>query len=396
MVSRPAPEAREPNEAPAPADPRRPLGRRVVLTPLTLFLVLLLAYVLVKVRFVVILVLLSFVFATAIERPVRALQRRHIPRGFSILIVYIVLVGAIALLAALTMPELIHQTRAFTQDAPDRLRHLQADWAASSNPLLSGAGQRAIGRAIEAIKHPPVKQQAAVGIATTVTGAVVGFFAMLVMTFYYLMERQLLRGVVLDELAPKPRERVERVWNDVEAKVGDWLRGQVLLMVVTGISATIFFAILGIPFWPLLGVLSGVTALIPLLGPWLSGIPAVTMALTQSWKAAALVVVFILVRQFVSDFMLAPKIMNNAVGLTPLTVILAILAGTALLGPVGALLAIPIAAAVQVIVADWLQARRAAVSEQEREPLGWRWLRGAGGLGEPRGGGNEGSSGEDG
>lgn len=367
-------QVREPGDA---GPPKQPL-RRVGLTPVTLFLVLLLAYVLVKVRLVIVLMLLAFVFATAIERPVRALQRRHVPRALSILIVYVALIGGVGLFAALTVPELAHQSRAFVQDAPERLKHLQASWSASANPLLNGPGQRFLARASDAIKHPPIKQEAAVGVITNVVGGLVGLIGVLVMTFYYLMERTLLRGVVLDELTPGTRERVRRVWDDVEAKVGDWLRGQLLLCLVTGVAATIAFAILRIPFWPLLGVLAGVTALIPLLGPWLGGVPAVVMALTVSWHAAWAVLAFILLRQFVSDFMLAPRIMNEAVGLTPLTVVLAILAGTALLGPAGALLAIPIAAAVQVIVMDWLAARRAATVVPEQAGFGWRWMPGIG------------------
>jgi predicted PurR-regulated permease PerM len=121
-----------------------------------------------------------------------------------------------------------------------------------------------------------------------------------------------------------------------------------------------------------LGLIAGITEAIPIIGPWIGGVPAVAMALTQSWEKALMVAGVAIVIQFAENWVLVPRIMKGAVGLTPLTVFLALLVGTEFMGIIGALLAIPIAAAIQVIVSEYIRARR----EGENIPTtsNWRWL----------------------
>jgi predicted PurR-regulated permease PerM len=104
---------------------------------------------------------------------------------------------------------------------------------------------------------------------------------------------------------------------------------------------------------------AGITELVPIVGPWIGGIPAVAIALVDSWQKAILVAAFLGLLQLAENTILVPRIMRNAVGLSPLTVFIAVLAGTAFYGPLGALLALPVAAALQVIIQDSLQMRRA-------------------------------------
>ena len=112
---------------------------------------------------------------------------------------------------------------------------------------------------------------------------------------------------------------------------------------------------MGLPFWLLLGVIAGLTEAIPNVGPVLGAIPAVLVALTVDWKLALVVVGFVTVLQLLENAVLVPRIMKGTVGLSPLTVILAILAGSEFRGVVGALLAVPIAGAISVILADVLR-----------------------------------------
>jgi hypothetical protein len=134
---------------------------------------------------------------------------------------------------------------------------------------------------------------------------------------------------------------------------------------------------MGIRFWPLLGLWAGMTEIIPILGPWLGGIPAVIIALTQGWEKALLVVGFILVLQMTENAILVPRVMRGAVGLSPLAVFLAILAGTEFAGVAGALLAIPVAAAIQVLLSEYTEARREAKLAGLAALPGWRWMRGS-------------------
>lgn len=126
-------------------------------------------------------------------------------------------------------------------------------------------------------------------------------------------------------------------------------------MAIIGVLATAAYGLMGLPFWLLLGVIAGLTEAIPNVGPILGAIPAVLVALTVDWKLALAVVAFVTVLQLLDNAVLVPRIMKGTVGLSPLTVILAILAGSEFRGVVGALLAVPIAGAISVILADALR-----------------------------------------
>ena len=374
---------------PAPTDPRETsdaasgstvsgADRRPGLTPMTLFLVLLLAYVMIQVQLVLVITLLALVFATVIERPVQLLERRHVPRAAAILTIYVGLVGAVVLLIVGIVPTIGDEAGNLRDQLPGQLRELEAEWRGSANPVLSGTGANLMDQAQTALDRPPEPpQDAAVGILTGIVGGIVGALAMLAIAFYYLMEKPLLKRLILDEMSPPTRTRAARVWDDVEDKVGGWVRGQLTLCLIIGFLATVGYGILDVRFWPLLGLIAGVTEIIPIIGPWLGGIPAVIVALTDGWQKAAFVVGFIVILQLLENTVLVPRVMRGAVGLTPLTVFVAVLAGTTFIGPAGAILAIPIAALIQVVVTDYLDARRLARHAPGETAAGWRWMRNA-------------------
>ncbi|MFN8662018.1 MAG: AI-2E family transporter [Thermomicrobiales bacterium] len=367
--------------ATAPAAAVEP-NRWVALTPLSMLLVLIVAYVLLQIQFVLVLLLMALVFATVIQKPVDRLERWRLPRPLAILLVYIGIIAALVILFTGLAPAIREQSQLFRVQAPISLGNLRDTWAGSSNALLNGLGQQLLGRAIAFINSPAsqnvtVPQGAALGILTGIGGGVVGVLTVLVISFYYLMERQWIRRIALSSSAPATRVRVIKIWDEVEQKVGDWLRGQLTLCLVIGVTATIGYGVLGISFWPLLGLWAGVTEIIPILGPWLGGIPAVIIALTQSWEKALLVAGFVVLLQLLENTILVPRIMRGAVGLTPLTVFIAILAGTEFAGVPGALLAIPVAAVIQVLLSNYTQARREAQLAGLSSLPGWRWMRGS-------------------
>lgn len=352
------------------------------ITPLSMLAVLIVAYVLLQIQFVLVLVLMALVFATVIQKPVDQLERLRLPRPLAILLVYVGIIAALAILFTGLAPAIREQSQLFRVQAPLSVANLRDTWAASSNALLNGPGQQLLDRAIAFINSPAsqnvtVPQGAALGILTGIGGGVVGILTVLVIAFYYLMERQWIRRIALSSSAPATRVRVIKIWDEVEQKVGDWLRGQLTLCLVIGVTATIGYGIMGISFWPLLGLWAGITEIIPILGPWLGGIPAVIIALTQSWEKALLVAGFVVLLQLMENTILVPRVMRGAVGLTPLTVFIAILAGTEFAGVPGALLAIPVAAVIQVLLSNYIQVRREARLAGQSSLPGWRWMRGS-------------------
>jgi predicted PurR-regulated permease PerM len=343
------------------------------MTPIALLLVLLVAYFLIEVRAVLVLIVLSFLFATLIERPVSQLQRRHFPRAVSILIVYVVIIGSIGALSYALAPTFSQEATLFRREAPQELRELQRDWRTSDSSLLRGPGANALQTVAEWIEQPPqIPQEYTQLLVAGIGSGLLGFLTVFVITFYYLMEKQFLRSLILMQLKLDTAARVNRTWDNVEAKLGRWLRGQLVLMIIIGVTSTIAYGLLDVRFWPVLGLIAGLTEAIPILGPWLGGIPAVAIAFTQSWQLALTVAGVAVVIQLTENWVLVPRVMKGAVGLTPLTVFLAILVGAEFMGILGALLAIPIAAAIQVIVSDYLKSRR----ESEIAPgqvSSWRW-----------------------
>ncbi len=349
------------------------------LTALSLFLVLLACWVLLQVKLVLILTLLALVFGTIIEHPIQKLEQRHIPRAAAILIIYIAIIGTIAVFGWAIAPAITDQAHTFQQQVPGQLRELEESWRASGNPLLNGPGAQTLNRVIGWFNSPgsvPISSDkaaaAAVPILTSIFAGIVATVTLLVITFYYLMEKAFLRRLLLMQIQPESRARVGRVWDDVEKKVGGWIRGQLILCLILGIVATIAYGSFGLRFWPLLGLWAGVTEIVPIIGPWIGGVPAVLIALTMSWKMAVIVGFVILGLHLLENWILVPRVMRGAVGLTPLTVFVAILAGTEMLGPVGAVLAIPVAATIQVMLTDCLDSRRGARDSEDRS--GWRWM----------------------
>jgi predicted PurR-regulated permease PerM len=288
------------------------------------------------------------------------------------------IIGGITLAGLLVAPTVSKEADRFREEAPTQLNELKFDWQGSENALLKGPGVNVLNRILDEIERPSSpSDEVTVGIVTGVGGGILGLLTVFVMAFYYLTEKALLRRIVINQVKPSSRERVERIWSLVEAQVGRWLRGQLTLCLIIGSLSFVGYGLMGVRFWPLLGLWAGITEIIPIVGPWLGGIPAVAIAATMSWDKAFMVAIFVILLQFLENSILVPRVMRGAVGLSPLTVFVAILAGTQYLGVIGALLAIPIAAAIQVILSEYFKGRREMHRAVEPVSPGWRWMRGS-------------------
>lgn len=329
------------------------------LTPLSLLMVLIVFYLFIQVQIVIFLLLFAILFATVIERPVIQLEKRGMPRAGAILSLYAAILVVIVGVSLLAAPLVTAEARAFWDEVPIIVDDVAEGWRTSDNQFLATTGYRLITQLRFRMENPPPPTgDTALGVVTGVGAAFFGVVATFVIAFYYLMEKRLFKRLLLVQLAPASRERINGIWNDVESKVGDWLRGQLLLMLVIGVSAGIGYGIIGVRFWLLLALWAGITEAIPIIGPWIGGIPAFAIALVDSWQKAAIVAVFLLLLQLAENTILVPRIMKGTIGLSPLTVFFAVLAGGQYMGPIGALLALPIAAALQVIIQDALRARQ--------------------------------------
>ncbi|MDR7423004.1 MAG: AI-2E family transporter, partial [Armatimonadota bacterium] len=298
------------------------------------------------------------ILASGLAAPVEALRRRRwgrrgwqLARGTAIVVV-LVSVGAGALLAAAALVSpLVAQADELAAQAPEALAsaRLGWDWLRERYPWLPGRphGPEGPPPAAERLGELLAAAAAAVGraLASVISGVLV-----LVFTAYLLLDGPRMKTAVLVVLPPATRARVSRVLGEVQARFGGWVRGQLVLCVVAGVLAGLGTWALGLPYPLLLGLFAGVTMLIPMIGPALGAVPPVLLALVGPWeRLLATVVVFVAIFQ-VEMNVVVPRVMARAVGLSPLLTIVAVAAGAALLGMAGALLAVPVAAALQVVV----------------------------------------------
>ena len=212
----------------------------------------------------------------------------------------------------------------------------------------------------EAVQLAPVPGATATvgvfGAIAGVLGGVFGFVTILILTFYMLVEAESLRWSLLHLLPKQRRARADAASRDITIKVSAWLGGQLLLGAIIGTSSAIGLWLIGIPFFYVLALISGIGELIPVVGPILSAIPAIAVASSISFKKVLFVIAFFVVQQQVENHLLVPKIMARQVGVSAVTVICALLIGGKLLGILGAILAVPTAAILQVILYE-LRAR---------------------------------------
>jgi predicted PurR-regulated permease PerM len=311
------------------------------------------------VRDVLLLIYISGVLAIGFSPIVRLIQRqkmlpvvatRRFPRWMAILVLYLVIIGSLTGIGFMIFPPLAEQGRQLWSALPDMLSRGQS-FLISKGLLREPVEWR------DLVKQTPVSGSTeAVG---TVFGAVLGLLGglfglltILILTFYLLVESDALHSTFLRLFPRRSRDRAAEVSREITLKVSAWLGGQLLLGTIIGVTSAIGLWLLGIPYFYVLALISAIGELIPVVGPILAAIPAVAVAGTVSMQKVVLVIVFFVVQQQFENHVLVPKVMERQVGISPVTVILALLIGGKLLGILGAILAVPTAAILQVVISE--------------------------------------------
>jgi predicted PurR-regulated permease PerM len=354
-------------------------ARQTAINTAVILLVVLVAWLLIQVRSTLVLLIIGILFAAAIEPLVNRLRRRGLKRGQAILLIYAGLLTAVFLALLLAVPEIVRQTTSLIDNIPDILQSARERAAEIKSTAIRNAALRGINEVndfyIDTRTNPDagLASNAAIVLLTTVGGALASIVTVLVVAFYWLTEKSTIKQVVLRKVSAGQRDRAFTIWEEIERRIGGWARGQMTLCLVIGVISTAGYLALGLKYWVALGLWAGFTELIPFIGPILGGAAAFVVALTDSWQKALIVVAFVVVLQQLESAVLVPRVMRSSVGMSPLTVILAVLVGTTLNGPLGAILAIPIGAAVQAIIQELVrdqvdQAGLEGTASTAREP----------------------------
>jgi predicted PurR-regulated permease PerM len=312
----------------------------------------LLADLVITARDVLVLIGLALFIAVGLEPAVSWLARHRMPRWAAVITVFVVLFGAAAGLLTVAIPQLVAQTEAFIAQVPGYLHDLQDSSTILGglnsrfhiqdgvNQLLSSGGSNLFGGLL--------------GAGAAVLNAASSTLIVVVLIVYFLADLPRIRRGIY-RLAPNSRRpRTILIGDEIFAKVGAYVLGNVTISLIAGALALAWMVILGIPFSLLLAVLVALLDVVPVIGTAIAGAAVTLVALTVSGPVALATAAFFVVYRVVEDYLLVPRIIGRAVKVPGLLTIIAVLIGGVLLGVIGAIVAIPIAAAVLLLVEEVL------------------------------------------
>lgn len=301
-----------------------------------------------ELRLLVALLFLAFIFAAAMRPTVDRLAERGIPRGVGIGFHYLVFVGFVAAFLWAVVPRAIDQVNEAVGDLPQTRSDLGEEAQESTgirHDILVG-----IQRRLEDLPSGERLVDPAVEVTLTVFEVALGIFFVLASAAYWVFERDRAENLVCSLLPRPQRQKVRDTWNLIDAKLGAYVRGQAVLIVLVGTVLSLLFWAIGLPYWLLIGAFAGVVELIPVIGPLAAGALAVGVGLTVSWQTALAAGLAVLVVRLLEDYIVIPRVLGDAVGLTPLVVLVAVTACGLLFGGFAVILAIPIAAVIATLI----------------------------------------------
>jgi predicted PurR-regulated permease PerM len=330
---------------------------RVALVVVGVVLALALAW---ELRELIVVVFLAALVAAGLHGPVMALEQRGLARVWAVVLTYAALVAVLVLVILLIFPPLVQQAVQLAEDLPDLLGRLRT----SAIDVISGfagpgAGERVIDSITQGAQQLAPQLTSLLSVPLTALGVLVNAVVIFVLSALMLLERDAARDWVLQFLDPDDGETLEDVSRRALDKLGAYVRGQLLLMTVIGVGTAIGMVLIGLftsgsplPFLFPLALLAFVTEAIPMVGPFISGVPIAIVAFLESPLTGILMAIWLVALQQLEGLVLVPVVQSRAVSLSPMVVLVAVLAGGSLAGIVGAIIAIPVVAVGDVVLRD--------------------------------------------
>jgi predicted PurR-regulated permease PerM len=359
-------------------DPRPPQGTdaRTGVHPMTMFrwgiyvsagvmAVLLAAAAVYTTRAVLVRVLIALFIAISLDPAVRMLTRRGMRRGLAVLVIFLAAAGLTTAFLYSVIPTMVHQFQALVHDFPGYVANLQG----------RSAGFRELtdrfhltGKVQDLLASLPGKLGGGLlGFTRRMFGALFSTLTVVVLTIYFMADLPRLRHGVLRLFPRAHRARFGRMADVMVDKVGSYMIGNLLISLAAGLAAFVVFSALGVPFAVPLAFVVALCDLIPMIGATLGAMAGVGAALltTELWPTTVIVALFFVGYQQLENYVIAPRILRHTVSLSAAAVLLAGLIGGTVLGLIGALMAIPVAAGLKVVLAEQLHARDSADAEAE-------------------------------
>ena len=302
---------------------------------------------------VLLLFFLGIVAAAALQPWHVALCRWGMPRWLAVLLIYLLFLATLVLVGVLIGPAIVEQLTVFAGEIPSSYAQFLSALRSSPIAPIRLVAQRlpsfeALLRSAADIS--PEMYQSALGLTSSIIGVFTFFGTVLVVAFYWTLEVPRLERLFVSMLPVSRRARALQIWHEIEFKLGAFIRGQGIAMLVIGVASGIGYLIIGLPNVVVLGVLAGMLEAVPMVGPVLAAIPAIIVAAPMGMSTVLMVIGLSSLLQAIENNVLIPRIMSQATGVSALVSIFAVLAFGTLYGILGVFIAIPVMAVGQVLL----------------------------------------------
>ena len=343
---------------------------QVILATLFVVCVFLSSWLLYRFRVVVFMFFIAVVIGTTIRPAVEWFHRRGLSRSVAIIVIYGLIAGFLAGFLALVVPLIVDQATQFSQKLPLYQREFRRALLDSNNLLLRNIAIRVPSEFNFLANSNPTAEEVFDQVTQTfryanlVVNGVLSILVVFLLAYYWTQESNFIIRNIL-RLIPRPRRRNVREFVQlVEVKIGGYVRGQGILSLVVGLAAFVSYVLIGLPYTLVLAIIAGIMEMVPIFGPALGAIPALLVAISIGQGKAIWVLVATAIIQLAENAFLVPRIMNHSMGVNPIVILLSLVTFTAVFGFPGALLALPLAAIIQLLVE-----RIIASASENREPL---------------------------
>ena len=316
------------------------------ITPKTLvlfFLILFGAWLVLEIRDILALIFIAFIFMSALRPAVDFQERLRIPRFLAIFVTYFFVFGTLFLFGQIVIPPLINETGPFLTNLPRYVSQVLPFINLDLNTVIKDVA--------------PLGQNL-VRVTLSVFSNIITVFTLVVFTFYFLLESNHLGSFLESFVGHHWGTKVVDIIRKVEVRLGAWIRGQLLLMFIIGVMSYFGLTMLGINYALPLALIAGILEVVPIIGPVISAVPAVLIALTVSPGLALAVAALYFIIQQLENNLVVPQVMRKAVGLPPLASLLALMIGSRLGGTLGTILSIPILLTLQTVLQEVIRPPR--------------------------------------
>ena len=316
------------------------VARRTAVITLVAGSIIVVALALWKLRLVIALLFSAMIIAAAMRPGIEWLAGHRLPRPAGLALHYLAIFGLIAVMLAFAVPRALDQVdHALSPSGKAEIAHAAKTSTGIKHQVLTALQKR--------LRHLP-KGSALIKPATQLGPkafeVVIGIFFTLAAAAYWIFERDKAIDVVCS-LLPRPQRKLIRdTWSLIDLRLGAFVRGQLILIGAVGIVLSLLFWAIGEPYWLLIGAFAGLVEVIPVIGPLVAGALAVGVGLTSSLHVALFAAACVLVVRLLEDYLIMPKVLGDAVGLSPLLVLLSVSMVGILFSGWAVLFAVPIAA----------------------------------------------------